>query len=328
MAPSPDALSALRAAFTKGLTPTFASVNARVQSGEEPRDESDVTVVDRLAAASHVVLAPSSSSSGSHKPLYLRKDAPTRFSTSDGATASAPTAAAGGVFDVQTLVFCFLHRDAQAAGYMRAVSAEGAAAPPATVPVGTVPITDRRIVIDWLTSKLPEDHERVLASLPDPSSDAAAAASSIAAGDVSTASAEHKQEDANAATTTTADALKTSAPDESAMDVDGAASAAPAPAPASAAASSSTPATTGSAAAAAAGAGAAGAGAVAAKRKYVADKDDLEKVRRIVQRVEGPAYAEGKGERMSAILLNRESAMRLDRFIVRRSRLRPLQSSP
>lgn len=65
----------------------------------------------------------------------LPKRTPTRFSTAPGAST---------YYDLETLLFAFLQRELSVAEYLRTVRENA---------VGLVSITDRRIVLDWLSGK-------------------------------------------------------------------------------------------------------------------------------------------------------------------------------
>jgi parafibromin len=92
------------------------------------------TEVTSLSLATHISFPPSSFSS---TPVILPKDTPTRY-LSDNLPTSTLT------FDLQSLVFAYLKRDAAVVEYMTGVREIG---------MGFVSIIERKVVVDWLIGK-------------------------------------------------------------------------------------------------------------------------------------------------------------------------------
>ncbi|KAK4051531.1 accessory factor associated with RNA polymerase II [Microbotryomycetes sp. JL201] len=120
--------------------------------------------------------------------VHLDKAAPTRYTRGDGAAET---------YDVQTLVLAYLQRDASVPDYLRHAQEQGA---------GIVSITDRRDVIQWLTSKISVDahHGRILpldgAAATSTSAQGSTLASAVAADSATERSADVQAEPSSVAT--------------------------------------------------------------------------------------------------------------------------------
>lgn len=176
--------------------------------------------------------------------VVLPKNTPTRFLVDANAD---PTNPAAPTFDLQSLLFGYNEREANPGLYMRKTTEAG---------VGAIPITERRVVLDYLSGNGPEEGPEGRVR-PSP------------------ASAKREAED----------------------EVAGA-SAGAAP-------------------------GTAGGAPPMKKQRYVPDKDDQEKVKKMAAIVEGAPYGfvvgpgEKKYEKTGAVYHNRETVLRGERINVR-----------
>lgn len=141
---SADPLLLLRAALSANTAITLLHIAPT--DDDAPLSLANATEVYTLPDCTHVAF-PSPSSPSSPAPLFP-KGTKTRYLA----------AVDGDAFDLQTLLFAFLQREAPVGEYMRQAREMG---------TGFVSVTERRNIVEWLSGKAPlEGPEGRIRSLP------------------------------------------------------------------------------------------------------------------------------------------------------------------
>ncbi|GAA6061513.1 hypothetical protein JCM10212_004503 [Sporobolomyces blumeae] len=259
----PDPLLLLRSALSSGRTIALLSAN-----------ETEVFSLSQATAISF----PASSTTTASRPASFPKQTPTRFYSVPNPTSDSPT------YDLATLLFGFQNRDAPTAEYLRLARQDG---------VGFISVTDRKLVIEYLSGKGDEQGPKGrIRELDD--RDRSSTKRQLDAG----------QGNADGPTTQT-DTAADGTVSNSAGTV------------ATGVASETTSTTTATASAGAADA--AHAPPPQKRARYVPNKEDQEKVKRMMSIIDGPAYGhvvgpnETKFEKSGAAFHSRETVLRGER---------------